>query len=107
MRRKAPRVRLVAVLRNDPRQLLFRQAVEEVRGGPRSIGIEPHVERLGSVERESAAARLELPRRDAEIEQDDLRRLDALIVCDRGEIAEAPASQHRAAAETREPRARS
>ena len=72
--RDPSRVRLLAVLEEDARQLLPRGAVQRARprGSP-AVGIQPHVERLVRLERESAPRLLELAGRHAEIEENRAR----------------------------------
>ena len=56
-----PGVDLLAVLEQDPRQLGLGQPVQQ-RGGRRARGgVEPHVERLVRLERESAPRFVDLP----------------------------------------------
>src|SRR5207253_2402083 len=55
-----PRVPLLAVLDEDPRELGLGQPIHELRRSFAARGIEAHVERLILLEREAAPRRLEL-----------------------------------------------
>src|SRR5437773_961483 len=100
-----PRVRLLAVLDQDPRELGLGQPVHEVSGGLAAGGIEAHVERLVALEREAAPRRLELVRRHAEVEQERPRARDAVRLRRPPEVPEALPREAHALAEPREPRA--
>src|SRR5439155_17010608 len=75
--RDPPGVRLLAVLEDDARKLRLGKPVQERGGGFADRGIQSHVERLVTLEREAALRLLELPRGHAEIQQNRARVLDA------------------------------
>ena len=71
----------------------------KLRGGVALARVEAHVERLLTLERESAAGFVELIRREAEVQQHRGRALHARVRRDRAQVAEAAAHQHHAGAE--------
>src|SRR5207247_1765277 len=101
-----PRVPLLAVLDEDPRELGLGQPIHELRRSFAARGIEAHVERLILLEREAAPRRLELVGRHAEVEQDRARTRDAVRLCRGPEVAERFVREAHAIAEAREPRSR-
>src|SRR5581483_1119621 len=64
--RHPPRPPLLSVLEQDPRELVLRRGVHEVRGALR-LRVHPHVERTRLPEAEAALRPLELHRRDAKV----------------------------------------
>ncbi len=71
LRGETPRAWLVAKLLEDLGEFLRRGLVEQV-GGHRAGARHPHIQRRATPKREPERLVVELPRRDAEIEQDEV-----------------------------------
>src|SRR5581483_5238369 len=69
--RHPPRPPLLSVLEQDPRELVLRRGVHEVRGALR-LRVHPHVERTRLPEAEAALRPLELHRRDAKVVEESV-----------------------------------
>src|SRR5439155_5441696 len=104
--RDAPRVRLLAVLENDARELRLGEPIRE-RGRAR-VGrrVQAHVEGFVLLEGESPSRLLELPGGHAEVQEDRAGALDPARAGGPLEVAEARAHEPDALAERRQPRTR-
>ena len=96
-------MRFVAVLEQDARQLLLREAVQELgRGGPLG-GVEAHVERLVALEGKAARRLIELVGGEAQVQEHGVRFGHARGARVGGEVPEASLREHHAIAEAGQP----
>ena len=89
----------------QPGEVRLRQPIHQRGRGLPARGIEAHVERLVALEREPPPGGVELPGRDAQVEQDRPRFGDAVLDDHPRQVGEAGVHQPRPLAEAREPAA--
>ena len=90
---------LLAVLADDPLELDHVGVVDDPRRGEPGGWIHPHVERPVGAEAESAFGVVDLGAGETEVEEDQVRGVETVLLCDVAKLGKGPVDDNRRGAE--------